>query len=74
MVNIPITMSELKATLRFYTKGKSKPFISKYLGLSRNIVLKYIQAYLRLSLTYEDLEQLGDRPLYGLFQMSSKKE
>lgn len=74
MANIPIAMSKLKATLRLYTEGKSKRFISKYLGLSRNTVLKYVQAFHRLRLTYEDLEQLDDRRLYELFQMPSEKE
>jgi len=42
MANKPIVMSKLRRVLQLYHQGKSKLFISNYLGLSRNTVNKYI--------------------------------
>lgn len=74
MANKPIGMSKLRSTLRLHCEGKSKRFIASYLDISRNTVLKYINAFTRHKLTYEKVCDLGDRELYQLFQMPAEKE
>ena len=38
-------MSKVRKVTKFYLNGKSKVFISSYLGLSRNTVKKYIKQF-----------------------------
>ncbi|MEY3751542.1 MAG: hypothetical protein RLZZ354_69 [Pseudomonadota bacterium] len=67
MAGKPIDMSKLRNTLKLSLQGKSKVFISNYLGLSRNTVKKYIKQFLLLKITYDELEQLSDVKLEELF-------
>lgn len=67
MAGKPIDMSKLRKTLKLHVQGKSKVFISKYLGLSRNTVKKYLRAFEQMKLTFEELDQLTDAELEAKF-------
>lgn len=64
---------KIKQLLRLYTLGKSKSYISNHLGISRNTVAKYIQAYLQKNLTYDEAECMSDVDLIRLFEPEVKQ-
>jgi len=66
MANKPIVMSKLRRVLQLYHQGKSKKFISEYLGLSRNTVDKYITQCLLLEKPIEEIIALSDLDLEKL--------
>ena len=67
MANKPIVMSKLRRVLQLYYQGKSKKFISEYLGLSRNTVDKYITQCLLLGKPIEEILAISDLDLEKLF-------
>jgi transposase len=67
MAGKPIDMSKLRKTLKLHVQGKSKVFISNYLGISRNTVKKYLRVFEHLKLTFEELDQLSDAELESRF-------
>ena len=67
MANKPIVMSKLRRVLQLYHQGKSKLFISNYLGLSRNTVNKYITQCLLLDKPIADVLDISDLDLEKLF-------
>jgi transposase len=69
-----IDMSKLRTVIKFYVQGKSKVFISSYLGLSRNTVKKYIKQFSGLKLTFDELNKLTDVELDELFSIQKEKE
>ncbi|MBM3413213.1 MAG: hypothetical protein FJY19_07555 [Bacteroidetes bacterium] len=70
MANKTIDMSKIRQILRFFTQGKSKIFISKQTGASRNTVKRYIRKFLQEKLTYEAISELSDAELEVLFGSS----
>lgn len=60
-------MSKLRRVLQLYHQGKSKKFISEYLGLSRNTVDKYVTQCLLLDRPIEEIISLNDLDLEKLF-------
>jgi len=64
---------KIKQLLRLYTLGKSKSYISDHLGISRNTVAKYIRAYLRQGLTYDEVDHMSDIELISLFDPEIKE-
>lgn len=50
-------MSKLRKTLKLHVQGKSKVFISNYLGISRNTVKKYLRVFEQMKLTFEELDE-----------------
>lgn len=60
-------MSKLRHVLKLYCQGQSKLLISTTTGLSRNTVKKYINAFISLKTTWEDVSQLPDKDLDELF-------
>jgi len=68
MANTPIAMNKLRIVLRLYTEGKSKLFISRYCGLSRNTVKKYLTQFVASKLTYKEVEGMSNSHLHLLFQ------
>lgn len=74
MAGKPIDMSRLRKVLKLHSQGKSKSFISNYLKLSRNTVKKYINQFIRLTITIEDLEQMDDVQLEELFIKTQQEE
>jgi transposase len=67
MSNKPIVMSKLRRILQLYHQGKSKSFISDYLGGSRNTINKYITHCQLLDKPIEDVLKLSDIELEKLF-------
>ena len=57
MANKTTDMSKIRKVLKFYSNGKSKLFISKYLSLSRNTVKKYISLFEVLGLSFEIINE-----------------
>ena len=73
MANKIIAMNKLRIILRLYTEGKSKLFISKYCGISRNTVKKYIKEFESIKLTYEEVSEMSNSHLHVLFQKDEEK-
>lgn len=67
MANKTIDMSKIRQILRFFTQGKSKVFISRQTGASRNTVKRYIRKFLQEKLTFEDISGMQDADLEVLF-------
>ena len=74
MAGKTIDMSKLRKVIKLYVGGKSKVFISTYLGLSRNTVKKYIKQFNGLKVTFEELDRLSDLDLDELFNLPQEKE
>lgn len=74
MAGKTIDMSKLRKVIKLYVQGKSKVFISSYLGLSRNTVKKYIKQFSGLKITNEELEKLTDLDLDELFNVQQESE
>lgn len=73
MANKIIAMNKLRIILRLYTEGKSKLFISKYCGISRNTVKKYIKEFESSKLTYAQVAEMSNSHLHALFQREEDK-
>ena len=71
MAGKTIDMSKLRKVIKLYVQGKSKVFISSYLGLSRNTVKKYVRQFSGLNVTYDELDKLTDLDLDELFCLDS---
>lgn len=67
MANKPITMSKLRQVLKLYCQQQNKLQVSTITGLSRNTVKKYIQTFLSLKTTWDEVSQLSDKDLDELF-------
>lgn len=67
MANNPIPILQIRQILRLHSTGTSKQKISKYLGLSRNIVKKYINMAQRYKLSYENISKLEIEEIQELF-------
>jgi len=67
MANKPIPMSKLRQVLKLHCQGQNKLQVSTITGLSRNTVKKYIYTFIRLSTTWEEVNQLSDKDLDILF-------
>jgi len=74
MAGKTIDMSKLRKVIKLYVGGKSKVFISTYLGLSRNTVKKYIKQFNGLKVTFEELDRLSDLDLDELFNLPQENE
>jgi transposase len=74
MAGKTIDMSKLRKVIKLYVQGKSKVFISSYLGLSRNTVKKYIRQFSGLKVTFEELNRLTDLDLDELFNLQQENE
>jgi integrase len=68
MANKIIAMNKLRIILRLYVEGRSKLFISKYCGLSRNTVKKYIAQFKASNLNHEQVSAMSNSHLHTLFQ------
>ncbi len=60
-------MSRIRQLLRMYAQGRGKKQISKLTGLSRNTVKKYLQQFISLKLTYDQVDAMNDQDLDILF-------
>lgn len=64
---------KIKQLFQLFTQGKSKRYISGHLDISRNTVAKYISAYLRKGLSYDQVALLSDIELMSLFDPEIKE-
>jgi transposase len=67
MPNKPIVMSKLRRVLQLHSQGKSKSFITNYLGGSRTTIIKYITRCEQLDRPIEEVLKLNDIDLEKLF-------
>ena len=67
MANKITDMSKIRKVIKFYSKGKSKLFISSYLSLSRNTVKKYISLFEVLGFSLDTINEKTDAELELLF-------
>lgn len=74
MANKTIVMSKLRRLLQLHLQGKSKLFLSNYLGLSRNTVNKYVVRLKQLDVSISELSKLSDIELDKLFMSPPKNE
>ncbi len=72
MANKLVDMSKVRKVIQLHHQGKAKLFISKYLGLSRNTVKKYIALYQVLNLSIEEINQKSDAELEDMFSKNSE--
>ncbi|MFM2133480.1 MAG: hypothetical protein RL156_761 [Bacteroidota bacterium] len=63
-------MNKIRHILRLFSEGKSKSFISARSGVARNTqhatrntVKKYLQRFISLHLSYDDVQKLSDKDL-----------
>ncbi len=63
MANKPIHMSKLRQVLKLRCQGQNKLQVSSITGVPRNTVKKYIYTFIRLSTTWEDVNQLSEKEL-----------
>jgi hypothetical protein len=74
MSGTPIAMNKLRKVIAFYSAGKSKSYISSCLHLSRNTVKKYIDQFISLRLTLDEINDANDGELEKLFIYSTPVE
>ncbi len=67
-------MSKVRFVLQYYTEGVSKQSISKRVEVSRNTVKKYVQQFIALGLTLEQINAMTDSALEQLFKADEIKE
>ncbi|MBK3519913.1 IS21 family transposase [Carboxylicivirga marina] len=72
MANKLIDMSKVRKVIQFHHQGKAKQFISRYMGLSRNTVKKYIALYRVLNLTIDEINQKSDSELEKIFSRDTE--
>ena len=67
MANKPLNMSKVRKLIQLHEQGKSNKFISSYLSISRNSVIKYLGLYKVMDMDFEALMQRTDAELESLF-------
>lgn len=67
MANKPLNMSKVRQEIQLHHRGKSNKFISGYLSISRNTVIKYLSLYKVLGVSFKDLMARTDAELENLF-------
>ena len=66
MSNKPIDMFHIRQILRLYAQGRGSKYISTMTGVARNTVKKYLLAFARSGLTYQEAEKLNDSRLAAI--------
>ena len=67
MANQPLNMSKVRKVIQLHEQGKSNKFISGYLSISRNSVIKYLGLYKVMNIDFAELMQRSDSELESLF-------
>ena len=67
MANKPLNMSKVRQVIQLHQRGKSNKFISGYLSISRNTVIKYLSLYKVMGIPFKDLMNRSDAELENLF-------
>lgn len=60
-------MSKIRQILRLYTHKKGTKHISRHTGIARNTVKKYINKFVQLKVSFEEINELDDFKLNALF-------
>ena len=67
MANNPVSMSKIRQILRLHSQGRSKLLIAKQTGVSRNTLKKYLKEFEQSGLSFNEVNELGDKDLEDLF-------
>jgi len=67
MANNPVSMSKIRQILRLHSQGRSKLLIAKQTGVSRNTLKKYLKEFEHSGLSFNEVNELGDKDLEDLF-------
>ena len=67
MANQPLNMSKVRKVIQLHEQGRSNKFISNYLSISRNTVIKYVGLYKVMNIGFGELMKRTDAELEGLF-------
>jgi transposase len=67
MANKSISMGKVRQIIKLHSQGISKKSIAKRLGMSKNTVRAYLEAYQRLRTSWEELKAKSDQELNSLF-------
>ncbi len=67
MANNPISMSKIRQILRLHSQGRSKLLIAQQTGVSRNTLKKYLKEFERSGLSFNEVNEQGDKDLEDLF-------
>jgi len=67
MANNPVSMSKIRQILRLHSQGRSKLLIAKQTGVSRNTLKKYIREFEQSGLSFNEVNELGDKDMEDLF-------
>ena len=74
MSNNIILMSKIRQILRLYAHRKGTKHISSQTGIARNTVKKYITKFIKLKVSFEEINELDDFKLNELFGKPSLPE
>jgi transcriptional regulator with XRE-family HTH domain len=69
-----IDIMDLRQLIQLKRKGLSNRKVAEALGVSRNTMNTYVQAFTDHELSYEQLEGLSDGELAGLFPQADAKD
>ena len=71
MPNQLVHMKKVRLIIRLYTEGVSKKTISEKTGCSRNTVKKYINQFISLGKSFDELNQLSNTALEAMIDLIS---
>ena len=60
-------MSKIRQILRLYSQGRSKLLIAQQTSVSRNTLKKYLKEFELSGLSFNEVNELGDKDLEDLF-------
>lgn len=69
-----IDIMELRGLIQLKRKGLSNRAVAQALGVSRNTVNSYVRAFEEHELNYEQLQELSEAELAGLFPQADSKD
>lgn len=69
-----IDIMDLRQLIQLKTKGFSNRITAQALGVFRNMVNTYLQAFTEHGLSYKQLEELSESELAGLFPQVDYKD
>ena len=69
-----IDIMDLRLLIQLKRKGLSNRKVAQALGVSRNTVNTYVQAFTGHELSYEQMEGLSEGELAGLFPQTDSKD
>lgn len=73
MANNTIEMNKLRQIIKLYCQGQSKLTISHLTGVSRNTIKKYVDRFIFLKTTWDEIGTLSDKDLEDLFREENEE-